>query len=413
MSNKIKYSILFVFVFIATIMGIKAQEPDFSGYVRNYTGLLTTGSNDFSIVQNTFNLDITGSKNNIAFKANPYVYHYFDRDLDFGIREAYIDIYFKHFDIRFGRQQIIWGKADGAFITDIVSPKDLSEFLLPDFEEIRMGVNALKIDYYLNRNSFQLVWIPVFTPTKLPDKNSIWYPQLMDQEIPLTFNDAENVDVNLENSEIFFKYSMLSSAIDFEIMAGYLWDDDFAAHKSPQINPLTGNIVGVDINPEYHRMGVAGGSFSTTLGGTVLRSEGAYYMDKHFSTTNMQNEGLMKKDYLHYLVGLDFSIAGITMSTQFIQEYILDYSDDIMNDEFENTMTFLINETFFRETLTLELFSYVGLNNGDALVRPKLTYSISDGLDVLAGANLFFGDSGRFGQYDKNDMVFMKLKYSF
>jgi hypothetical protein len=112
-------------------------------------------------------------------------------------------------------------------------------------------------------------------------------------------------------------------------------------------------------------------------------------------------------------VGLDFSIGGVTMSTQFIQEYILDYADDIMNDEFENTMTFLINDTFFRETLTLELFSYIGLNNGDALMRPKLTYNLSDGLDVLAGANLFLSDSGRFGQYDKNDMIFMKLKYSF
>lgn len=413
MKKNIKYSLLFASLFLSIIFGAKSQEPDFSGYVRNYTGMLTTGSNDFSIVQNTFNLDITGSKGNIAFKANPYVYHYFDRELDFGIREAYIDIYFKHFDIRFGRQQIIWGKADGAFITDIVSPKDLSEFLLPDFEEIRMGVNALKIDYYLNRNTFQLVWIPVFTPTELPDRNSIWFPQLTDQTVPLTFNDAEDVDVNLENSELFLKYSLLSSAIDFEIMAGYLWDDDFSAHKFPQMDTLTNTITGIRIEPEYHRMGVAGGSFSTTLGGMILRSEGAYYMDKHFSTENLQNDGLMKKDYLHYLVGLDFSIAGITMSAQFIQEYILDYSDDIINDEFDNTMTFLVNESFFRETLTLELFSYIGLNNGDALVRPKLTYNISDGLDVLAGANLFLGDSGRFGQYDKNDMVFLKLKYSF
>ncbi len=413
MKKNIKYSLLFASLFLSIIFGAKSQEPDFSGYVRNYTGMLTTGSNDFSIVQNTFNLDITGSKGNIAFKANPYVYHYFDRELDFGIREAYIDIYFKHFDIRFGRQQIIWGKADGAFITDIVSPKDLSEFLLPDFEEIRMGVNALKIDYYLNRNTFQLVWIPVFTPTELPDRNSIWFPQLTDQTVPLTFNDAEDVDVNLENSELFLKYSLLSSAIDFELMAGYLWDDDFSAHKFPQMDTLTNTITGIRIEPEYHRMGVAGGSFSTTLGGMILRSEGAYYMDKHFSTENLQNDGLMKKDYLHYLVGLDFSIAGITMSAQFIQEYILDYSDDIINDEFDNTMTFLVNESFFRETLTLELFSYIGLNNGDALVRPKLTYNISDGLDVLAGANLFLGDSGRFGQYDKNDMVFLKLKYSF
>ncbi|MGC9375727.1 MAG: DUF1302 family protein [Bacteroidales bacterium] len=408
-----KYIVFLVLSIFIQLNKVDAQEPDISGYVRNYTGMLTTGSNDFSIVQNTLNLDITGSKGNIAFKANPYVYQYFDREIDFGIREAYLDLYLDKMDIRFGRQQIIWGKADGAFITDIVSPKDLSEFLLPDFEEIRMGVNALKVDYYIQNSSVEFVWIPVFSETKLPEQSSIWYPNLLSQDTNVSFAEAKEIDSNLENSEVFLKFSKLSSAIDFEIMAGYMWDDDFSAHKFPQIDTLTNTMTGIRIEPEYHRLGVAGGSFSTTLGGTVLRSEAAYYMDKHFSTENLINDGLIKKNYLHYLVGLDFSIAGITMSTQFIQEYILDYADDITNDEVENTMTILVNETFFRETLTLELFSYIGLNNADALVRPKLTYNISDGLDVLAGANLFFGDSGRFGQYDKNDMVFMKLKYSF
>lgn len=396
------------------LTNLSAQEPDISGYVRNYTGMLTTGSNDFSIVQNTLNLDITGSKGNIAFKANPYVYQYFDRDIDFGIREAYLDLYFDRFDIRFGRQQIIWGKADGAFITDIVSPKDLSEFLLPDFEEIRMGVNALKVDYYIQNSSFEFVWIPVFTETKLPEQSSIWYPDLIYQDSNISFAEAKEVNSNLENSEVFLKYSRLSSAIDFELMAGYMWDDDFTAHKIPQMDTTT-NSMGIQIKPEYHRLGVSGGSFSTSLGGTVLRGEAAYYMDKYFTISNISyNEGLLQKDYLHYLLGYDFSLFDISMSVQFIQEYILDYTDDIINDEFENTMTFLVNETFFRETLTLELFSYIGLNNEDALIRPKLTYSISDGLEVLAGANLFVGNSeGRFGQYDKNDMVFVKMKYSF
>jgi len=125
------------------------------------------------------------------------------------------------------------------------------------------------------------------------------------------------------------------------------------------------------------------------------------------------NEGLIQKDYLHYLAGYDFSLFDISMSVQFIQEYILDYTDEITNNEFESTMTFLANKSFLRETLFLDLFAYVGLNNSDALIRPKLTYKISDGLEILAGANIFIGDTGNFGQYDKNDMVFMKMKYSF
>lgn len=82
-------------------------------------------------------------------------------------------------------------------------------------------------------------------------------------------------------------------------------------------------------------------------------------------------------------------------------------------EELENTMTFLARKDFFREKLWLELFTYVGLNNEDALIRPKITYAFADGFEVLGGANIFLGDSGNFGQYSDNDMVYMKLKYSF
>jgi hypothetical protein len=104
---------------------------------------------------------------------------------------------------------------------------------------------------------------------------------------------------------------------------------------------------------------------------------------------------------------------GITLSAQFIQEYILDYEEDIQNHELDNTMTFMAKKDFLREKLWVELFSYIGLNNKDALIRPKVTYSFADGFDILGGANIFLGDKGRFGQYKNNDMLYVKLKYSF
>ena len=84
-----------------------------------------------------------------------------------------------------------------------------------------------------------------------------------------------------------------------------------------------------------------------------------------------------------------------------------------MNDEFENTITILASKDFLRETLRLELFSYIGLNNSDALIRPKAIYDLADGFEVLLGANVFVGDAGSFGQYDDNDMIYSKIKFSF
>ena len=116
--------ITFLIVIISFIS--KAQDaPVISGYVRNYTGMLTSENNEFSIVQNTLNINIEKKFGRVAFKANPYLYHYFDRDLELGLREAYMDLYFDNFDLRIGKQQIIYGKAEGVFITDVVSPKDL------------------------------------------------------------------------------------------------------------------------------------------------------------------------------------------------------------------------------------------------------------------------------------------------
>ncbi len=67
-----------------------------------------------------------------------------------------------------------------------------------------------------------------------------------------------------------------------------------------------------------------------------------------------------------------------------------------------------------RETLPLELFSYVGLNYVDALIRPKVTYDFSDSFSVLLGSNIFVGDErGMFGRYDDNSMIYTKIKYSF
>lgn len=415
--NKLINKLSIVFTLLLMISLAKAQGPNFRGFTRNYIGMLTSGENDFSIVQNTFELDIEHSRDNVAFLVNPYIYQYPEKELDINLREAYLDIYFRTMDIRIGKQQIIWGNADGVFITDVVSPKNLEEFLLRDFEEIRTGITSLKADYYFGNNTIEFVWAPTFTPTKFPEQNSIWFPKQDFSNYPIepTIDDSKKeVENNLENSEVFAKLSAMSSLLDYEIMAGYMWDDDPTMHIQKTIDPNTGQISSVTAVSRHHRLSLAGGSFSTTLGSFVVRGEGAFYGGKYFSSQDMSlAEGVVEKDYLHYLLGLDFTLWDIDLSTQFIQEAILDYEESITDDEYKNTMTFLAREDFLRQTLTLELFSYIGLNDSDALIRPKIYYDLQDSFELMLGANLFLGDEGRFGQYNNNDMLYTKVTYSF
>jgi len=394
-----------------------SQKVDINGFVRNYTGL-EYKSGDFNMLQNTLNLNFDMMGDRVAFKANPMVYLYGIDSLDFRLREIYLDLYFDNFDIRLGKQQIVWGKADGVFITDIVSPLNLTEFLLPDFDEIRIGVYAAKIDYYFGNSALELIWKPIIAGNELPGPGSIWYkpPEF---PVPPTFDySKENIKPTLANSEVYLKYSLSSSAIDFDLMGAYTWDatPSMYTEKEFQMDSMGNPVLsGLLITPEHHRLYVAGGSFSSTLKSFVIRGEAAYYNGKYFQTADpMANGALTKKDYLHYVVGLDYAVGHLKLSAQFIQKYILDYNDFIEEKEFGNTMTFLVRYDAMRETLHLELFSYVGLNYGDALIRPKVTYDFSDSFNILLGANIFVGDErGMFGRYDDNSMIYTKIKYNF
>ncbi|MBM3224731.1 MAG: DUF1302 domain-containing protein [Candidatus Tectomicrobia bacterium] len=61
-----------------------------------------------------------------------------DQETEFSLRQALLAISTDSLDVRLGRQQIVWGEALGTFITDIVNPRDLREFVLPEFTELRI-----------------------------------------------------------------------------------------------------------------------------------------------------------------------------------------------------------------------------------------------------------------------------------
>jgi len=415
---KTKGLILILFLTVSQLA--LGQNIDISGFGRTYEGIKYKDG-EFAIIQQTLNLNFEKRGEKVALKANPMLFFYNADSAYFTMRELYLDLYFNNFDIRIGKQQVVWGKADGVFITDIVSPLNLTEFLLPDFDEIRIGVIATKIDYYIGNSTIEAIWIPQFTPTLRPASNSIWYIQ-PDFPAPPTFDWSKStINPSLENSEFFLKYSTMTSKIDFDVMAAYTWDDNPTMHIQKEFGmdttvvPPQPELIGLNITPQHHRLTVFGGSFSSEIKGVILRGEAAYYNGKYFQTLDpLAEDALIQKDYLHYVVGLDFNIGSVKLSTQFIQQYILDYDDMIDNVKALNTATFLARYDMFRETLHLELFSYVGLTNGDALIRPKITYDFDDSFSILTGANIFVGNrDGMFGQYQDNSMIYLKIKYNF
>ena len=415
MKKHIKIILATGVLFFTLFVQAQDEKPklEVDGFVRNYTGVLFSNG-DFSIVQNTLDLTLKHKRKNISFLANPFYYQYPYQEDYFDFRELYMDIYSDKLDLRIGKQQIVWGQADGVFITDIVSPLNLTEFLLWDFDEIRQGVMAVKAKYYPHQDhDFEMVWTPVFTPAILPDSGSIWKPS-QEMPAPVIFDYSKStVDPSLSNSELFLRYSLSKSAIDLQLIGAYTWDDTPSSHVEKELTSGLG-LTGLVITPEHHRLTMGGGNFSMAISDFVVRGEAAYYGGKHFQTEDpIETDALVVKEYLNYVVGLDKTLGIWKLSGQFIQKRIFDYDTQITSDEVDNLMTVMINRTLMREQIRLELFSYIGLNNEDALVRIRGFYFPYDGLGIELGTNLFLGEQGLFGQYKDNSMVYTRIKYSF
>lgn len=389
------------FVLIALVaLAITAPAADmrFSGMARTDLAAATE-SGEFLLAEQVLHAELDGYGERSAFHVSPSVTVSADGDARFSIREAYIDLRPGFADFRIGKQAVVWGKAEGFFITDIVSPQDLSYFILADFSEIRMGIPAARAQKYLGDVSFDAVWVPFFVPTIFPEPDSPWHTQSMSMITPYDVR----MD-GLSDGEFFGKVAYYGSGIDAEFMAGYARDDQ-PVFEGTLSSPIT----------SYERFTVIGGSLGKPLGPVLARAEAAFYLDRAFTARQSPAEfGIVRKNELIGLAGLDWNMAGIDLSIQYVGQYIFDHDESLVLSEYRHTASARIRDTFFSDYLSLELFAYVGLDPVDALLRPSVSYTIEDGVNLKAGADIFLGDSsGQYGQYRDNTLVSVSLSYYF
>jgi len=389
---------------LALMPAVADDGATINGYVRSKVGALVDGG-DYFVAENALDLRLSYTLGDASLYANPVLYEQDGAVLPVELREAYIDLRGDMLDVRVGKQQIIWGKGDGVFITDIVSPKDLSRFLIPDFEELRLAVTGARFNLHTGTQGLELVWLPWFTPSITPSVAGIWAPTMPFATTP-TIQTGTLPGMSLQNGEYFARYSWMGSSLDVSLMGGWFWNDT-PVFKVVSLGPLI-------VKPEYYQLAAGGYAVSGALGPFILRSEGAFYGNKRFQGSPMvYPDGYAEKNEIQYLVGTDFSVAGYNFGLQFIQDIIIDHEADMVDDAVKNTATFVVARTFLRDTLTVEVFTYVGFAAPDALIKPRVTWDAADGLEIFAGAYIFLGDSGDFGQYDANDGVYVGAKLSF
>ena len=328
----------------------------------------------------------------------------------FSVREAWLEHVGDGWDLRLGRQLIIWGKADGVRITDNICPTDFTEYLNREIDEMRIPVTAAKLRIMSDTLITELIWIPEFKPAKLASGDNPWAVDYTAAfPMPVRWRGAkEPSSYSLKDSEFAAKVSSYMAGFDVSLSAFYTWDDNAANYYSMRAGATGMEMV---LEPEYHRIMIYGLDFAKPWSDFVFRGEAAYFQGRRLSVDDGQPA---KHDVLKSLLGVDWSPGGNwTITAQVLDDWVVDYRRNLTCEEHTPQATLNVSKTFFNELLTVSDMIYYSMNDGEYFNRLQFSYELGEGLELTVGWDKFQGDDGSYGVYKRNSQVWGKIRYSF
>ncbi|GAX61285.1 hydrolases of the HAD superfamily [Candidatus Scalindua japonica] len=393
----------------------------FDGYIeyRNFTYFRYDASDDkINRAEGIFKLEYEKYLGNLGkilvspkliFDNDNYSSSYIDefenrgvRRLSFDLEEYYAEFNFNSFDLKIGKQIFSWGKADGFNPTDNLNPRDYIDLFV---EEEKIGVPAINLTYYWKNFTFDFVFIPTYTPTRLPLINA--RHSFLDPETQFVINGRELPADKLSSSQTAIRILRHISGWDLSVSYYDGYDDlTLATVESDQ-----------SLTPRYNRTRVVGVDLATTFGGLGIHGEAAQFF----------YDGSKDEDYLQYILGIDYTWTNVIYDHDIflILEYMGDNTTQSREDKrpafasglgrvFRNsllsTITYKFSETFELETKLANNLDH----HMSYVINPEINYDITDELKLTVGIDFIEGTQTTFfGQFDNDDRGYFFLRYSF
>jgi hypothetical protein len=317
-------------------------------------------------------------------------------------------------ELRLGRQQIVWGEVVGLFVADVVSAEDQRDFILPEFEIIRIPQWAVRAEHFWKDTHLELVWIPYPSYDNIGEPGAEFYPLQVPTVAGFTnvFLDDDLPSRTLSNTNYGARLSTLQRGWDLSafyyasMSAAPTYYRQTTTSPSPQIV----------YEPRHDKIWQVGATATKDFRAFVLRTEAVYTHNKGYELTgNTDPDGVAEQPALEYIVGLEFLLPwDIRLNLQGYQRRFFDYDPDSLADEVESAGTFLISgkifERFEPQLLILERFD----GDGDRLIRPRIDWLFHPNARLRIGVDIFNGPPlGVFGRFDNRDRVYGEIRYTF
>lgn len=355
------------------------------------------------------------------------------------LREAYVNTYLGPVDLRFGRQIIVWGRADALNPTNNLTPLDL-RIRSPIEDDRRLGNFAARASLRLAPLRLEGVWLPIYLPSELPP---VGIPDFV------AFGTPRFPAPELKNGLLAGRVHL--ELPSFEMSVSYL-------HGHAPLPGVTLSRVTLDpTNPQvlvsrtayiHHVVGI---DFSTAIGDLLaVRGEAAYRRPVDY-----ENRPYAPRPDLQYALGADRSFGPVSVIAQYLGRYAFNWEkqegsmseldpdilrtnpDPVLEESVTNTINRQLartNQILFaqparvqhlatvrlewltaHDTLSIMALGMVNVTTREWLAAPRIGYRISDALTTYVGAEIFSGPEGTlFGLIEEVlSAGYGELRYTF
>lgn len=321
------------------------------------------------------------------------------------LREAYVDIANGNWEYRLGRQHVVWGEMVGLFFADVVSARDLREFLLPEFDQMRIPQWAARSEYFGDDWHVEALWIPFPSYDDIGKPGGEFYPFAAPPGALIA--GEEKPSNRLGNMNWGLRGSTLINGWD--VSAFYYRSTDITqTFYRTSVAPLV-------FEPRHDRIRQIGATFSKDMGNFVLKGEAVHTHGRKFNTTDPAALfGLKESGTLDYVLGVDVPIGGSwRVNTQYYARTFLDHSPSMGIKRNEDGVTLLVNHEF-NDALEAEVLLVSSLRRDDYMLRPKVIWQMSPAWRGTAGLDILNGNGeGLFSRFDAKDRVYVELRRDF
>lgn len=162
---------------LETLMARMTDDPAHWSNLRLRANIGAVGAVD----EIKWKVGLRGDLDGAYWKNNDNIYPQAVRDdqkAELELRENYVDLSSGEWDLRAGKQHVIWGEMVGLFVADVISPRDLRDYLSTDLDPIRRTQWAARLENFTGDWHNEIVWIPVQTYDDIGQPGADYYPML-------------------------------------------------------------------------------------------------------------------------------------------------------------------------------------------------------------------------------------------